>query len=100
MAPPRGDTGGPDPSTIFTIFAHAWHKTMLFCGNPHLGDLGPPWATLVVQVMLQIAIQTEVTRGCAVSELSSDVPKLTLATCPTPWVDFACLTSSMLPYET
>ena len=45
--------------------------------NPHLGDLGPPWATLVVQIMLQIAIQTEVTPGSAASELSSDLPEVT-----------------------
>ena len=45
--------------------------------NKHLGDLGPKWATLVVQIMLQIAIQTEVTRGFAVSELSSALPEVT-----------------------
>ena len=28
--------------------------------NAHLGDLAPSWATLVVQIIVQIAIQTEV----------------------------------------
>ena len=45
--------------------------------NSHLGDLGPPWATLVVQIMVQIAIQTEVTLGSAASELSSALPEVT-----------------------
>ena len=100
MAPHGGDTGGSDPSVILAIFTHALHKTMFFCEKSTLGRPGPPMGHTGRPSYATNRHTNGVTRGFAVSELSSDVPKLTLATCPTPWVDFACLTSSMLPYET
>ena len=49
MPPPWGDSGGPNPSVILTIFTNAWHKAMLFLWKTHtwaiwplMGDSGGP----------------------------------------------------------
>ena len=42
LAPPWGDSGGPNPSVISTVFIHAWYKTILFIWKTHTWATWPP----------------------------------------------------------